>query len=66
MLFFLFFFFFFFNGFFHMCGYFCSWVHCFIAELLILLPCNNESYLLQIPIRGLVISVLTIIMSKIH
>lgn len=27
---------------------FCSWLHCFSAELLILLPCNNESYLLQI------------------
>ena len=27
-------------------------MHCFFAELLILLPCNNESYLLQIPNSG--------------
>lgn len=40
-------------GFFHMC-----WLHCFfvyfLAKLLILLPCNNESYLLQIPKKWLV------------
>lgn len=36
-----------------MCSYFAPGCTVF-AELLILLPCNNESYLLQIPKRGFV------------